>query len=374
MIKELLGASLLAIALAVGLGTVSYGLFAGTPPTAKLETVLDVYTLKGGIGANVTGGTFEPSDIIPVYAYLTVGGVQVNSRQVTFNIRKPDSSETAQTAFTANSGVAEISLSFLPSEGHLIGTWQIHANASANDQAAEDTATLQCKGESARINLSSKRNGDASLSFLPSQQVFLEAQLSYRSSSVAGVPTTFSVKTPNGNEFLPPANQTATTDSSGKANVTFQIPWPSDNSLGTWQATVTSQVYEQAVNATSDFDCYLAPPVIDVYTQKDGQGVSKPGGTFVLNETVFLYAEVRDSINQTVPNEIVGFEFRYFNTTSVPWTEATMVQMTNASGIANTFTRIPPVPEYAGTWAVFVTTRYQDIVLIDTLVFVAKQP
>jgi hypothetical protein len=374
MIKELFGASLLAVALAAGLGTVSYGLFAGTSLAGKLETVLDVYTLKGGIGANVTGGTFEPGDTVPVYAYLTVGGVKVNSSQVTFAIRKPDSTETAQTVLTTDSGVAEISLSFLPSEGHLIGTWQIHANASANNQAANDQATLQCMSESARITLSSKRNGAVSLSFLPSQQVFLEARLSYRDSSVNGAQVAFKVKTPYGNEFLPTANQTATTDSFGKANVTFQIPWPSDISLGIWQATVESQVYEQAVNATSNFDCNLAPPMIDVYTQEGGQGPGTPGGTFLLNETVWLYAEVRDSLNQTVPNEIVGFEFKYFNATSVPWTEATMVQLTNSSGIAEVSTRIPPVPEYAGTWVVYVTTRYQDIMLIDTLIFIAKQP
>lgn len=123
MIKELLGASLLAVALAAGLGTISYGLFAEAPPAENLETVLDVYTLKGGIGTNTTGGAFEPGDSVPVYAYLTVGGVQVDNDQVTFTIKQPDGNETVQTALTTDSGATEISLSFLPSEGHPIGTW-----------------------------------------------------------------------------------------------------------------------------------------------------------------------------------------------------------------------------------------------------------
>jgi hypothetical protein len=113
--------------------------------------------------------------------------------------------------------------------------------------------------------------------------------------------------------------------------------------------------------------------MIDVYTQKGGQEPNTPGGTFMLNDTVFLYAEIRDSLNQTVPNQLVGFEFKYFNATSVPWTEFTLVQGTNASGIADVTTRIPPVSEYAGTWAVYATTRYNDIILIDTLTFVANR-
>lgn len=374
MIKELFGTSLLAVALAAGLGTISYGLFAEAPPAGNLETVLDVYTLKGGIGTNITGGDFEPCDSVPVYAYLTVGGVQVDSGQVTFTIKKPDGNETVQTALTTDSGVTEISLSFLPSEGHPIGTWQILANASANNQVADDTVTLQCKSESARIDLLSKINGAVSLSFLPSDEVFLEARVSYRNASIAGAPVTFEVNTPNGTDFLPPANQTATTDNFGTANVTFQIPWPSDFSLGTWNVTVASQVYEQAVSVTSNLECKLVSPVIDVYTQGGGQGPNTSGGTFMLNDTVFLYAEVRGSVNQTLPNEIVGFELKYFNATSVAWTEATMVQSTNTSGIADVSTRIPPVSEYAGTWAVYATTRYNDVILIDTLIFIAKQP
>ena len=373
MIKELLGASLLAVALAAGLGTISYGLFEA-PPAGKLETVLDVYTLKGGIGTNTTGGAFEPGDSVPVYAYLTVGGVQVDNGQVTFTVKKPDGNETVQTALTTDSGATEISLSLLPSEGHPIGTWQIHANASANNQVANDTITLKCKSESARIDLRSKINGAVSLSFLPSGEVFLEARVSYRNASIAGAPVTFEVKTPNGTDFLPPANQTTTTDNFGTANVTFQIPWPSDFSLGTWNVTVASQVYEQAVSVTSNYECKLVSPVIDVYTQEGGQGPNTSGGTFMLNDTVFLYAEVRGSVNQTLPNKLVGFELKYFNATTVAWTKATMVQSTNTSGIADVSTRIPPVSEYAGTWAVYATTRYNDAVLIDTLIFIAQQP
>lgn len=374
MKRELLAASLLAVGLAAGLGTFSFGLFAETPSAGKLETVLDVYTLKGGIGMNTTGGNFEPGDSACVCAYLTVGGVPLDSSQLTFTIRKPDGTEAVRTALTNGSGVAEISLSFLPTEGHLIGAWQILANTSVNNKAASDSMKLQCASENARIDVLAEKNGAFSLSFLPSDEVFLEARLSYRNTSIAGAPIVFEVRTPSDTDFFSPAQKTVSTDSFGKANVTFQIPWPSDFSLGTWHVMAVGQVYEQVVNATANFDCILVQPTIDVYTQKAGQGQNTQGGIFTLNETVSLYAEVRNSLNQTVPNQLVGFEFKCFNTTSIPWNEVTFVQVTNASGIAQVTTRIPSPSEYAGTWIVYATTRYNDNILSDTLPFVANQP
>jgi hypothetical protein len=363
--KEVLAASLLAIALSLGLGTVSYGLFAGTPPAMKLENVLDVYTPKGGVGVNVSGGVYEPTDNVSIYAYFTQGGVPVNNSQVTFTIQRPNGTETVRTTLTNDSGIAETLLSLLPSEGHLIGTWQIHADASINNEAVNDTLSLQCKSQNARIDLFSQNDGAPSTFFLPTDQVFLEAQLSPNASN-AGAPVTFDVRTPNNTDFR---KWTVQTDSLGTADINFTIPWPSDSSLGTWQATAASAIYEQPVNATADFDCTLVRPMIDVYTQKGGQGQNTPGGIFTLNETLFLYAEIRDSLNQTVPNQVVSFEVKFDNKTSVPWTATYMVQTTNASGIASATTRIPFDLAYTGTWEVYATTQYNDAVLIDTLTF-----
>jgi hypothetical protein len=163
--KELFAASLLAVGLAVGLGTISFGLFAEAPSAGKLETVLDVYTLKGGIGINVTGGTFEPGDSAPIYAYLTVGGVPVNGSQVMFTIKKPEGTENIGAVLTNGSGVAEISLSFLPSEGHLIGAWQILANASVNNDAVSDTMMLE-------LTFFLRKMGQSASPFSPAMRFF----------------------------------------------------------------------------------------------------------------------------------------------------------------------------------------------------------
>lgn len=220
----------------------------------------------------------------------------------------------------------------------------------------------------AKLDVFSEKDGVRSSSFLPADLVFLEAQLSYRNASIAGTPVTFEVRTPNGTEFpLQPA--TATTDSFGTANVTFRIPWPSDFSLGIWQISAASEVYGQALNAATNFECELMPLVVDVFTQKDGIGQNALGGYFALNETVVLYVEVHDGLNQTVANQLISFAIKDPNGTGLAY-EA---QVTNSSGIANMTIRIPPDAAYVGTFEVYARTVYNDIVLLDTLTFIVRQ-
>jgi len=225
-----------------------------------------------------------------------------------------------------------------------------------------------------RIDIFSKKNGATSTSFLPSEQVLLEAQVSKNNASIAGAPVTFEVKTPNGTDFLVKA---VTTDSLGTANVTFQIPWPSIISpeniwqLGTWQAQATIEIYGQTLNATTNFNCELLQPAIDVYTQKGGYGPNTPGGTFTLNETVILYVEIRNELNHTLQGWPVALEVKGVDggnlTTSL---DNLYTPSTNASGIATVINPIPPDPGYIGTYVVYATFRYNDVLLADTLTFV----
>jgi hypothetical protein len=363
---QVIVASILAIGLALGLGTVSYGLFSQTPTPTKLQTVLAVFTQKGGLGINVFGGNFEPFDNVSIFAYLTQGGIEVENRPVTFSIQKPDGTYIVSTVSTNDSGLAETDVSLLPSEGHVVGTWQVLANATVDNEIVNGTLDFTCESQSARIDLFSESNGVPSISFLPNETVLLEAQLSYKNASIAGTPVTFDAETPNDTEFL---LQTASTNSLGTANVTFLIPWPSDFSLGTWQVSAASEVYGQALNATISFECSLQPPVIEVFTQKGGVGPNTSGGNFALNETVVLYAEVRDELNQPVPNQVVGFYIEGPNGTDF----VILAGTTNSSGIANVTFRVPPDPAYLGTFAVYASTQYYGIVLLNTLTFTVTQ-
>ena len=363
--KELLAASLVAVGLAVGLGTISFAL----PSAMKVRSVLDVYTLNSGIGMNAPGGNFEPNDNVSIFAYLAQGGVPVKNNEVALSVRKPDGTEKVNVAHTNDSGVAQTLLSFLPPETHLIGTWQISARCVVDNEAAEDVLTLQCRSEDVHLDVFSKKNGAASNSFLPLDNVFLGARLSYKSAPIAGAPVAFEIKTPNNTDFFP-LPQTAITDSRGEANVTFPIPMPLDYTLGMWTVTATSEHFEQVVNATTHFDSTLLSPEIDVYTQKEGQGPNRFGGIFADNETVYLYAEFRDRMNHTSSNRLVGFEVKKYNG-SIHYARE---QSTDASGIAYITQLLYPDPANAGIYEVFVSIEYDGTVLLDTLTFMIQSP
>ena len=363
--RELIAASLVAVGLAAGLGTISFTL----PSAMKAGSMLDVYTLNSGIGTNALGGNFEPNDNVSIFAYLAQGGVPVKNKEVTFSIRSPDGTEKVNVAQTNDSGVVQTLLSFLPSETHLIGTWQISARCLVDNEAAEDALTLQCKSEDVHLDVFSKKNGAASNSFLPLDNVFLGARLSYKSAPIAGGPVVFEIRTPNNSDFfaLP---QTAITDRQGEANVTFQIPMPSDYALGTWTVTATSEHFEQVVNATAHFDSTLLLPMIDVYTQNEGQGPNRFGGIFADNETVYIYAEFRDRYNHTLPNQLVGFEVKEYKGNMHYARE----QSTDSSGIAYITQLVHPDPANTGIYEAFVSMEYDGAVLLDTMTFMIQSP
>jgi hypothetical protein len=364
--KEVLAASILAISLAIGLGAMSYALFSAGPTAPSV--VMDVFTQKGGQGTNTSGGSFQPFENVFIYAHVTQGGKNLQNCPVALTLQKPDGTQIVQTVITNDSGVAETDLSLLPSEGNIIGTWHVLANTTIDNKAVKDTVNFQCVSQSALIDVFAVKNGAPSISFLPNDTVLLEAQLSYPNASTAGIPVTFDVRTPNGTEF-PSFPKNATTDTLGTANVTFQIPWPSDLSIGVWQAFVTSQVYGQNLNRTTSFGCYVTSPEIYLWTQKGGVP-GAPGGSFVLNETVILYAEVKDELNQTVLNIDVAFSVLKPDGTRFV-VEALAVNPT--TGIASYPFRIPPDPTYVGTYQAYATARYEGLPLSDTLTFVVSQ-
>ena len=214
-----------------------------------------------------------------------------------------------------------------------------------------------------QIDVSAKKNGATSLSFLPEDQVLLEAQVSSNKASVAGAPVTFEVESPNGTEFCV---LNSTTDSLGTANVNFTIPWPLVLSpettweLGTWQTKATTETYGQTLYATTNFTCETLMPTVDMYTEKGGYGPNAYGGTFTTNETVQVYIEVRDGLNQTVSSQPVSFEALVNGTPYVVYSEST-----NASGIATLNNTVNP--HIAAEYEDIATTSYEDMILTDSM-------
>ena len=122
------------------------------------------------------------------------------------------------------------------------------------------------------------------------------------------------------------------------------------------------------MNTSANSECYLAPRTLDVFTQKGGVGPNAPGGYFVLNESVVLSAEVRDELNQTVPDQVIGFYIRYPNQTGVSYPSAE----NEFFGNSEPNDPIPPDAAFVGTFEVYARAAYQDIVLLDAVTFIAK--
>ena len=223
-----------------------------------------------------------------------------------------------------------------------------------------------------QIDVSAEKNGATSLSFLPEDLVFLEAHVSNNKASIVGALVTFEVEMPNGTDY---EVLEAKTDSLGTANVNFTIPWPSIITsestwmLGTWQTKATVKVYGQTLYATTNYTCETLTPTIDMYTEKGGVGPNTPGGTFTTDETVLVYVEVRDELNQTVANQLVGFEALISTNGGGNYTPYTTIsQVTNASGIA-TFgaTQKTINPNIAAEYEDIATTNYEDMILSDSM-------
>jgi uncharacterized protein YfaS (alpha-2-macroglobulin family) len=365
--KQVLAASILAIGLAVGLGTISYALFSPTPTTTKLQIAMVVFTQEGGQGLNVSGGNFAPFDNVSIYAHLTQEGNNLEDAPVAFAIYRPDNSLIARTTLTNSSGIAKSDIYLLPSEGQVIGIWHVFANTTASNEAVSNTLSFQCESQEAQIYLFSKKNGVASISFLPNDTVLLEAQLSYKNASNAGTPVYFDVKPPDGKEF----NQTVTANSLGAASITFQITAPSNTSQPVWQASASAEVNGQIIQGTTSFGCFSLTPTIDIFTQKGGIGPNTAGGYYAINETVDLYAQVMNESGQGVPNQLIAFAVIGPNGTKPLIDEAAP---TNSSGIASISFRIPPDTAYVGTYEAYASTMYEgQVALFDSLTFIAGQ-
>jgi hypothetical protein len=125
---------------------------------------------------------------------------------------------------------------------------------------------------------------------------------------------------------------------------------------------------------------------IDVFTQLSGKGTDKSGGNFNItqNDTVYIYAEVRNASNIPQGSRLVSYEIHW--PASSPQNGSIYdsgTSTTNASGIAE-IPSLPPhyIPVWAlalqgrdpsGTWLVYATTSIDDQPLIDTLTFLVQR-
>jgi hypothetical protein len=355
--KEIIIAALMAVIVALGLGVASYSFFIGTPTPKTVESLLDLYTQKGGAGTNTSGGIFEPNDTAQLYAFLTHGGVPLNNATITYQINNAEGVQSTRTAFTNESGIADGNFSFLLSQdSSILGTWHILATAQVENRTVSDALSLLCQSESSQLNLHIRRNNQENTVFLPEDNVTLDAEVTFKNLPIKMVTTTFEVRTPNNTVFL---TQITPTDSSGIATAIFQIP--QNDSVGSWHATAQADAYGQPVTDAGTFECQLLSPIVDVYTQKGGYGPNQPSEPFAPYESVHIYAQVRDELNKSVPYAFIGFELR------IGGNSQPRSAQTNGSGIAEINFTMSDSP--FENYAVYATCEYNGALLLDTMTF-----
>jgi len=108
--------------------------------------ILDLYTNKGGLGINTSGGTFFPNANVVLYANVTYNGEGVADVLVSFEVKNPlNISIVYATARTYTDGIAKINFTissqWQPEE--IFGTWTAVATASVAQKFVRDKLTFQ---------------------------------------------------------------------------------------------------------------------------------------------------------------------------------------------------------------------------------------
>ncbi len=110
------------------------------------------------------------------------------------------------------------------------------------------------------------------------------------------------------------------------------------------------------------------PPVegrlLDIYTQKGGEGSNEPGGEFACGEIVYLISRVTYN-SDPVQQKLVAFEARNPLNQSVVFRTA----ITDQDGLAETSFRIPGIPSNNGTWTAISVVEIAEETVWDTISF-----
>jgi len=110
---------------------------------------VDLYTDRGGQGANIPSQPYEPGEIVTLYALVSDGVNPVGYTPVSFFAFNIDSEITpaAHRASSSNaSGIASPSPSFRLSSNSTIsvGTWQVLATVEIKDRSYTDELVFEC--------------------------------------------------------------------------------------------------------------------------------------------------------------------------------------------------------------------------------------
>lgn len=112
--------------------------------------MIDVFTYKGGLGSNQSGGIFQPNELVNLFALVTSNGDPIVNGLVSFEIQNQknpiENITIIQVASTNRSGMAEASFRIPlphPDLGAVVyGNWTVIATTNVGDETLSDALTF----------------------------------------------------------------------------------------------------------------------------------------------------------------------------------------------------------------------------------------
>jgi hypothetical protein len=169
---------------------------------------IDVFTDKGGIGKEVSGGPYGPLQIVQTYALVTSNNTPLPDQTVLFTILDANGTSYYRQGITNETGIATIQPGFRlpapdfgsPQTG--LGTWSISATTDISGGIVNDTTTFACDYLSGIENItippSINRTETLPIQLIVNNQAVSEqwTQLSITVFDQAGIPIGSSTLTP----------------------------------------------------------------------------------------------------------------------------------------------------------------------------------
>lgn len=246
--KEVLVASILAISLSVGLGTISYGLFSEIPINARI----DVFPERNGVRSN----SFLPADLVFLEARLSYGNASVAGTPVTFEARTPDGAEfLLKKATIDNVGTANVTFSIPWPSDFSLGIWQVSVAGEVYGQTLNTTTDFECQLLPIAVDVFTQKGGIGQNSqgghFALNEIVNLYAQVRDELNHTVSnqLEVIFAIKDPHGTSF---DYETSTTDSSEFAGITIRIP-PDEAYVGTFEVYARTKYSDTVLLDTLTF-------------------------------------------------------------------------------------------------------------------------
>lgn len=106
------------------------------------ERIVDVYTQRGGVGPNATGGEFAAGEQVILTAIATYNNFSVQHVAVAFQVLNPDNgTEAILSALTDENGTARTDFR-IPHLPQSEGVWTVIASVDISSQTASDTVSF----------------------------------------------------------------------------------------------------------------------------------------------------------------------------------------------------------------------------------------